>query len=512
MLDSATEHLAIDITEQSDRQLNLVVDRKDSVMADLLSSNLIHVQIPTASTEDPLSLNSLSTLNISSLPPKDLAVIYYNYGQNSIEAQEYEQARSSYHIAVEYDPQMAIAHLGLARSHYHLHDYEGALVAIDRAIEGDPLQVGFYYHRALINKCLKNYLQVLTDCRRVLERSPHHHAARWLNAVALVKTGNYQVALFNLNQHIDFSPEDSSAYCYRGICHERLEKFALAIIDFDRAILLKPDQSTFYHARGRTYQQLENLQNALLDFDRAIELNTIASTVYDDRAEIHRRQGNYLAAIDDGDRAIELNPKFVDAYFRRGLTHSELGNLELALADYDRTIELNPQHVKAYIQRSWIQFRQGKYKQAKQNCQVVRSFDQVCFCANYMLGIINSLSGLKHNAIGNFSKSIEIFPYYVSARYHRGLLYYDLGERDKAMLDFEQARDIQDQGLERLVDRDETGFYAEGMALYYLGEPESARTVLTLGALAAKRFNNPDFYQQILFSIEALGLVSEELT
>ena len=128
-----------------------------------------------------------------------------------------------------------------------------------------------------------------------------------------------------------------------------------------------------------------------------------------------------------------------------------------------------------------------------------------------MSGVINSLSGLKHNAIKNFSRAIEISPNYVSARYHRGIVYHELGDIPKAMADFNQARSIQDRGLERLLDRDETGFYAEGLALYHMGQPEAARTVLILGALSAKRFNNPSFHQLMLAKIEDLGLASGEL-
>jgi hypothetical protein len=79
------------------------------------------------------------------------------------------------------------------------------------------------------------------------------------------------------------------------------------------------------------------------------------------------------------------------------------------------------------------------------------------------------------------------------------------------MADFEQARSIQDRGLERLVDRDETGFYAEGLALYHIGQSEAARTVLILGALSAKRFKNPSFHQIMQSQIENLGLASGEL-
>jgi len=80
------------------------------------------------------------------------------------------------------------------------------------------------------------------------------------------------------------------------------------------------------------------------------------------------------------------------------------------------------------------------------------------------------------------------------------------------MADFHQARSIQDEGMEGLLDRDETGFYAKGLALYHLGQSEAARTALLLGALVAKRFNHPSFHQPIRSEIERLGLASGELT
>ena len=461
-----------------------------------------------------ITLQDLEPTSNSSISAKDLALSYVRDGDKSIESKAYEQARISYHLAVESNSQLAVAHHGLAIAHYHLRDYEGALSACSRAIECDRTQTIFYYQRALISKYLKDYDRVLADCKWVLQKCPHHRGARWLNSIALVKTANYQVALFNLNQHIDFHPQDPEGYCYRGICYEQLNKSILAIADFDRAIELQPNQAILYHTRGRIHQRVGNLQSALMDFDRAIEVEPQLASVYDDRAEIYQCQGNYLAAIEDGNRAISLNPQLVEAYFRRGIAYTEIGNFKLALLDYDRIIELVPRHIQSYIQRSWIYFRQGNYPLAKQNCQTVRSFSKDCFWANYLRAIINAHTGLIHDAISDFSRSIEIFPYYVFARYHRGLMYYELGDLTRAMTDFNQAQKIQDRGLEQLVDspgsklhqKDETGFYAEGLALYHLGHPEAARTVLNLGALVATRVNNTIFYNQILLSLETLGL------
>lgn len=443
------------------------------------------------------------------LTTTDLALKYCERGRKSLAAKDYAQARSAYKIAIEWNPQLAIAHGGMATICYQSQDYQSAIAGWDVAIGCDSTQLDFYYQRALANKALKNYDQVLADCKRILEQVPDHPCARWLNAVALVKIEHYQLALPSLNQHIKTYPQDPNGYCYRGICYERLAEFSLALADFDCAISLQPNRHTFHHARGRTRQKLGDLQGALADFNMTIDRKPQAA-VYDDRAEVHRCLNNHLAAIHDCDQAIELNPKLINAYFRRGLTYVELGDLELALANYTTTIDLDPTHSKALVQRSLIYFRQQDYRHAKQDCQAVKAFDQTCFWSNYILGVVDSLSGLQHNAIKSFSKAIEITPNYVSSRYHRGILYHQLGDIPKAMADFEQARSIQDRGVERLVDRDETGFYAEGLALYHLGQRESARKVLTLGALSAKRFNNPSFHQLILAKIESLGLKSTD--
>ncbi len=447
----------------------------------------------------------------TSVTGKDLALQYCKRGSNSLAAKDYAAARSAYKIAIEWDPQLAIAHSGAAQVCFQIQDYEGALLAWDRAIALAPENLDFCYQRAAINKLLKNYFPVLADCKRILEASPDRSDARWLNAVALVKVEHYQLALASLDLHIKAYPKDPNGYCYRGICYERLEQLNLALADFDRAIALQANQPVFHHARGRTRQKLGDLKGALVDFNLTIERKPQAA-VYDDRAEVNRCLGNHLEALDDCDRAIELNPRSIDTYYRRGLTYAMVGELDLSLENYTQVIDLNGAHLNAYIQRSWIYFRKHEYRQAKQDCQSVKSLDANCFWAYYLQGVVDNFSDLKHNALKNLSKAIDLQPNYVSARYHRGCVYHEMGDLKKAMADFEQARLLQDRGLERLVDRDETGFYAEGLALYHMGQSEAARTVLILGALSAKRFNNPSFHKKIQQQIEQLGMASGELS
>ncbi|MCY7368905.1 MAG: tetratricopeptide repeat protein, partial [Chamaesiphon sp.] len=466
------------------------------------SADVVTATPPTVTAAD---------LAAPSLSGQGVAMQYCERGRKSLALKDYAQARSAYKVAIEWCPQLAVTHSGMAQVCYDVQDYSGALTALTAAIEADPTPVNFYYQRALVNKILKNYDRVLVDCQKILAHDPNHSSASWLNAVALVKTEKYQTAVPNLDRHIQTHPQDPNGYYYRGVCYERLEKFPQALLDLDRAIELQPKHPIFHHARGRTRRKSGDLPGALIDFNITIDRKPEA-IVYEERSEIYRSLGDSDPALKDCTRAIELNPQLVGAYFRRGLIYAERGDIDLALQDYGNTIGLNPQHLDAYIQRSWIYFRQNNYNLAQADCQVVQSLDSTCFWPNYIIGVIASISGLKREAIDSLTKAIDISANYVSARYHRGIVYHQLGDITNAMADFEQARLLQSRGLERLVDRDETGFYAEGIALQHLGQPSTARKVLLFGALAAKRFNNNSFHQLIQAQIESLGLHSGDLS
>jgi tetratricopeptide (TPR) repeat protein len=445
----------------------------------------------------PLGRSNANSMDTSYTVNK-IAIDHCERGRDLLARGEYNQARSAYQLAIDCQPELGLAQLGLARVYYRLGDFPAALAACDRAIACDPSSVDSYYQRALVAKSRHDYALMLADCGEILERCSHHHAASGLNAISLVKSEEYTQALPNFDFHLDIAPEDPYAYCYRGICYERLQQHDLALADFDLAISLKPGEAIFHQARGRTHQQLGNLDRALADYNLASELKPLRASVYDDRAEIYRIQGDYTLAIADCNRAILLNRHFTAAYFRRGITHTELDRIDEALADFDRAIELEPQHIKSYIQRGWIYFRRGYYDLAIASCEEVLRLDKNCFWANYLLGIVRAYSGLKHQAIVSFTQAIELFPEYISASYHRGVIYYELGNIPNALADFDRARSIQERGGEKLIDRDETGFYAEGVALYYTNQLTSAHTMFNLAVLSAKRFKNEHFHEEVM--------------
>jgi tetratricopeptide (TPR) repeat protein len=439
---------------------------------------------------------------------------YCARGQSAIELQDYKLAKNDYTTALKLSPGLAIAYGGLARTYYGFRDYTAALIACNHAIQNDIIRtklegvpnLEFHLCRAVISKKIADYPQILSDCKPILEHEPHHIPARWLNAIAHFHLGNYKLALFNFDRYINLKSNDFYAHYYRGMCHERLDDLPQALVDFNLAIELQGDRATFYRKRGHVRQKLGDLTAAMTDYDEAIRLDPRMAEAYSRRADIYISRGDLAGALMECDRSIQLNPKLISAYYQRGVINTEFGNLHAALADYHRLIQLNPQDLNAYIQRGWIYFRHGEYPAAMEDCDRVLEIDRDSIPANYLLGVVRSLSGFKQEAIFSFTRAIDLHPNFVCALYHRGLLRHDLKDVERAMDDFKAAQEIQNQGLESVSVRDETGLYAEGLALYQMGHSATSKVILHQAGVISQRLKSTVFYQQIAFTIEALGM------
>jgi tetratricopeptide (TPR) repeat protein len=431
---------------------------------------------------------------------------YCARGKSAIALKDYARAETDFTTALKLNPNLPIAHGGLAQVYYAFHDYPAALNACNRAISQDAQNLEFYRCRAMISNKLGDADRVLVDCRIVLQQIPLDVQARWLNGVAHFHLGNYKVALFNFNQYLNLRLDDFYAYYYRGICHEQLENLQQAFLDLSRAIDLKANQAIVHRKRGRIRQRLGDFTGAMDDFNLAIDLDPNNAQTYCYRADIYLNQGDYTNALIQCNRAIHLNPKLVSAHYQRGVINTEVGNLHAALADYHRLIQLDPLDLRAYIQRSWIYFRHGEYDRVTTDCEHILAIDPSSIPANYLLGVVRSFSGFKQEAIFSFSKVLEFYPNFICALYHRGLLRHDLKDESRAMADFKSAQEIQDLGLDYISARDETGLYAEGLALYQMGHLETAKVILHQAAVVALKLKSVVFHQQITFTIEALGM------
>lgn len=125
------------------------------------------------------------------------------------------------------------------------------------------------------------------------------------------------------------------------------------------------------------------------------------------------RLGEAIAAFS---AAVELNPQLANAYFNRGLAVEALGPGRFidALADYNRALELEPLDAEIYFQRGGLYFQRG----------------------DFGLAVADNTKVLELHASENLGEAI-IGPYIA-----RGLSYHQLGQLDRAQVDYTAAINI----------------------------------------------------------------------
>lgn len=148
-------------------------------------------------------------------------------------------------------------------------------------------------------------------------------------------------------------------------------------------------------------------------FDVAIEeLHTAISIapswglLYNNLANQHSSQNEESRALELYARALEYDPLFVDAYINRSLSYQTLGNYTAAQNDLDRAVDMAPFYADAYVYRAAF------------SSEVFHDYT---------------------SAFGDLAVAAELDPGNDSTYSRRGLLYWYLGDSQRALEDLEQA-------------------------------------------------------------------------
>ncbi len=124
--------------------------------------------------------------------------------QLKYKAKDYQGALAEYNIAIELNPQDAIAYASRGVVHYRLGDVIEAMADYTQAIDLAPSLAVAYYRRAYIHYLVENYLSAIAD----------------------------------YNKAIALDPNDAQAYANRAYAYRKLYGEAEGRDDFHRAAML----------------------------------------------------------------------------------------------------------------------------------------------------------------------------------------------------------------------------------------------------------------------------------
>jgi len=260
--------------------------------------------------------------------------------------------------------------------------------------------------------------------------------------MAYYNKSEYDNAISQFSEAIKLNRKYTLANAYRGDSNRMISQYEPALKDLNEAIRLDPADSFAYARRGDVYRLQGQYDLAVKDFGEAIKLAPNDAFVFAARGDTYRLNEQYDLAIKDLNEAIRLEPNNAFSYTSRGNSYGMKYQFDLALKDLNEAIRLEPEDAFAYASRGNIYSMRGQYNLAlKDYDEAIRLYNIKIFYSQYADNTL-SLVQMKEEEINVMLKERKdklTDTNHAWAYANRGQVHFLLGQKDQAVMDFENA-------------------------------------------------------------------------
>ncbi|MDX2107722.1 MAG: tetratricopeptide repeat protein [Candidatus Melainabacteria bacterium] len=224
-------------------------------------------------------------------------------------------------------------------------------------------------------------------------------------------------------------------------------------------LILAPAKAEQTNAqKGSELVNIRNFSQALEYLNRAVAQDASDSVSVYNRAQAYRNLGRYKDAIADYTRYLELAPDDPEnylVYYNRGVSYSALQEYDNAIADFDKALEQKVDYAAAFNGRSEAYLSraaEGDFEKALSDANQTISLAGK-EAANYILRAkVYSAQGNSEAAFSDINKAIEMDS--SPQNYcERGRIFYNNGQYDKAIQDYDKALSILPNDANTLFNR-----------------------------------------------------------
>ena len=223
-----------------------------------------------------------------------------------------DKALETFMEAIEENPNLTEAHIGVGSILRDRGDHAAARTAYEEAVRTDPNNFDANYYLGLMNQLLGDLHKAVRTYLRALAINPQS---------------------FEANRDL------ASAYLQLGRPGE-------AIPYAKRATELDPDSQPAWSNLAAAYSLVRDYENAIDAYRQAAELGELADPVLLGLADAHIRLGNYGRAINTLNSLIRQSPSST-AYERLGFAQYKLRRYESALENFNKALEIDPRDTAA---------------------------------------------------------------------------------------------------------------------------------------------------------------------
>jgi serine/threonine protein kinase/Flp pilus assembly protein TadD len=336
------------------------------------------------------------------------------YLQDFQMAENIERAINLFKRAIELDPEYALAYAGLGEAYRRMYDETRDSEWVDLAIQ--------YSERA---KEINNKLPAVHVTLGIIQQA----------------TGRYDEAVNSYRRALELDPVNADAYRGLARAYSYLGSTDEAEETFKRSIRLRPSYWDGYNHLGGFYLEQAKYKEAIQPYEKVIELIPNSSLGYSNLAIVYYYLEDYPKAIELFEKAAENESRYDVWYNLATLHYYHESNYEEAAKMYENALSLSD-----HDHRVWGALASASYWSGRDSLTVRKYYQNALTLAREEMRVNPRDAQLLVNVAGyqtalgdiseakkNLAYALELAPDNLSVICSAGVVYEQLGERDRAM-------------------------------------------------------------------------------
>jgi serine/threonine-protein kinase len=259
------------------------------------------------------------------------------------------QAAAACRKAVDSAPELAAAHLCLARALDELGRPLEASASYLRALELDPTDWDAHLELHQVYRELGVPEGAERAWRRLIERHPTHWSGHASLGLYLFDANRDAEAVEQFQAAVALAPRSARAYRYLGNADYYLGRYEEAMSSYERSLALRPDSSAHRHV-GNVYSALRRFPEAVAAYERAAGFpeagcstyGNLARAYYWDPGSREESPAAFAHAASLCRESIGTRPEAAADWAWLAYTLAMLGEEKESLAALDRVLTLAP--------------------------------------------------------------------------------------------------------------------------------------------------------------------------
>ena len=255
-----------------------------------------------------------------------------------------------------------------------------------------------------------------------------------------MQSGKYEEAEKSFRKSIELNPD--YALSHEGLGMILLSKGELneAQIELETALKLDPERTSAHLNLGIIYLNRNENDRAQKSFETAIKLNPDIADAHEGLGLVLLSKGDFDGAQTKFETVIKLDPERASAHLNLGVVYLNRKELDKAQTKFETASKLDPEFADAHHRLGIIHMMKKEYDKAEGAFRTAYRTDpnnpNVCFMLGRVLSINNRTIP---EAISMYNKSLSLAPSNTQGYIELGNLYLRIGNKERAINEFEKA-------------------------------------------------------------------------